>query len=217
MVPFERIIGQAGNLRTSNGNKNMHNSMLLATCLAFTSITAVATPRTLLPEESQIEFSVKEMGVPVSGKFKRFEAAIEIDPVEPKKSSANVRIDIDSLTTENDEADAIAVGPDWLDKARAPYAIFKSASIRELGKGRYETKGTLSIRNKERDVVIQFSTADQVAEKTLVTSEFIIKRSEFGIGGGVWNEGGVVAEEIPVRVRFTLAPAATKSNPAASH
>jgi polyisoprenoid-binding protein YceI len=219
MVPFERMIRQVGNLRTErqNGNKNMYNSILVATCLVFTSITAFATPRTLLPEESQIEFSVKEMGVPVSGKFKRFEAAIEIDPVEPKKSSATVRIDIGSLTTENDEADAVAVGPDWLDKARAPYAIFKSVSIRELGKGRYETKGTLNIRNKERDIVIQFSTADQVPEKTVVTSEFIIKRSEFGIGGGVWNEGGVVAEEIPVKVRFTLAPAATKSNAAASH
>jgi polyisoprenoid-binding protein YceI len=217
MLPFQRIIGQLEIFERQNGNKTMSNSMLAATCLVFTSLTAVAAPRTLLPEESQIEFSVKEMGVPVSGKFKRFEAAIEIDPVEPKKSSANVRIDIGSLTTENDEADAIAVGPDWLDKARAPYAIFKSASIRELGKGRYETKGTLNIRNKERDIVIQFSTADQVAEKTVVTSAFIIKRSEFGIGGGVWNEGGVVAEEIPVRVRFTLAPAATKSNPAASH
>ena len=211
------VRGELEIFESQNGNKNMSNSMLVATCLVFTSITAFATPRTLLPEESQIEFSVKEMGVPVSGKFKRFEAAIEIDPVEPKKSSANVRIDMGSLTTENDEADAIAVGPDWLDKARAPYAIFKSASIRELGKGRYETKGTLNIRNKERDIVIQFSTADQVAEKTVVTSEFIIKRSEFGIGGGVWNEGGVVAEEIPVRVRFTLAPAATKSNPASSH
>lgn len=189
-------------------NKIMSHSILAATCFVFTSIAAVAAPRTLLPEESQIEFSVKEMGVPVSGKFKRFEAVIEIDPVDPKKSSANVRIDIGSLTTENDEADAIAVGPDWLDKARAPYAIFKSASIRELGKGRYETKGTLNIRNKEREIVIQFNTADQVAEKTVVTSEFIIERSEFGIGGGVWNEGGVVAEEIPVRVRFTLAPAA---------
>src|ERR1022692_4132008 len=176
----------------------MYKSTLLATCLVFSSITVLATPRALVPEEGQIEFIVKEMGVPVSGKFKRFEAAIEIDPVEPKRSSANVRIDIGSLTTENDEADAIAVGPDWLDKARAPYAIFKSASIRELGKGRYETKGTLSIRNKERDIVIQFSTADQITEKTVVTSEFIIKRSEFGIGGGVWNEGGVVAEEIPV-------------------
>jgi polyisoprenoid-binding protein YceI len=83
----------------------MYKSVLVASCFVFISITAFAMPRNLLPEESQIEFSVKEMGVPVSGKFKRFEAAIEIDPVKPEKSSANMRIDIGSLTTENDEAD----------------------------------------------------------------------------------------------------------------
>ncbi len=177
---------------------------------------AFAAPRSLLPEEGQVEFAVKEMGVPVPGRFKRFEAAIDIDPARPEKSSATIRIEIASLTTGNDEADAIAVGTDWLDKARAPYALFKSASIRELAKGRYETRGTLSIRNKERDIVIQFNAVEQAAGKTLITSEFTIKRSEFGIGGGEWNQGGVVAEEIPVKVRFALSPPAAKAGLTAS-
>ena len=194
----------------------MYKSMLIATCLVFSSITAFATPRTLVPEEGQIEFIVKEMGVPVSGKFKRFEAAIDIDPVKPENSSANMRIDIGSLATGNEEADTLAVGPDWLDKAHAPYALFKSVSIRELSRGRYEAKGTLNIHNKEREFVIQFSTTDQAGGKTIVTSEFIIKRSDFAIGGGVWNEGDVVAPEILVKVRFALAPAATKKSPIAS-
>src|ERR1035437_7191383 len=102
----------------------MCKSLLVATFLVFSSITAFATPRTLVPEEGQIEFIVKEMGVPVSGKFKRFAAAIDIDPAKPEKSSVSMRIDIGSLTTENEEADALAVGPDWLDKAHAPYAVF---------------------------------------------------------------------------------------------
>jgi polyisoprenoid-binding protein YceI len=188
----------------------MYRSILVATFFVFSSTTAFASPRTLVPEEGQIEFIVKEMGVPVSGKFKRFEAAIDIDPVKPEKSSANMRIDIGSLATGNDEADALAVGPDWLDKARAPYAIFRSTSIRELGKGRYEAKGTLDIHNKEREFVIQFSATDQASGKTNVSSEFVIKRSDFAIGGGVWNEGDVVSPEILVKVRFALAPPATK-------
>jgi polyisoprenoid-binding protein YceI len=196
---------------------NMHKSIALAaSCLVFSSITASAAPRTLLPEEGQIEFIVKEMGVPVSGKFKRFEAAIDIDPIKPEKSSVSMRIDIGSLATGNDEADALAVGPDWLDKAHAPYAIFKSASIRELSKGRYEAKGTLNIHNKEREFAIQFSATDQSGGKTIVTSEFIIKRPDFAIGAGEWNEGDVVSPEILVKVRLALAPAAAKSPPVAS-
>lgn len=185
----------------------MYKSILLATCLASLSFNAFATPRKLLPAESKIEFTVKEMGVPVSGEFKRFEASIDIDPEKAERASANISIDIGSLTTGNDEADAVAVDLDWLDKAHAPYATFKSASIRALGGNRYEAKGTLSIRNKPRNIVVQFSSLDQAGGKTVINSEFAIKRSEFGIGGGEWNEGGVVAEEIPVKVRLTLAPA----------
>src|SRR5476649_1620240 len=131
----------------------MRKPIAAAIFLVAVLSTTFAAPRSLLPEEGQIEFVVKEMGVPVPGKFKRFEAAVDIDPAKPEKSSANVRIDIGSLTTGNDEADAVAVGPDWLDKGRAPYAVFKSVSMRDLGGGRYEAKGTLSIRNRERDFV----------------------------------------------------------------
>ena len=184
--------------------------MLAATSLFLASITASAAPRTLIPEESQIEFIVKQMGVPASGKFNRFEAAIDMDPANPEKSSASIRIDIASLATGNDEADALAGGPDWLDKARAPYATFKSDSIRELGKGRYEVRGRLNIHNRERGSVIQFGASDQAGGKTIVTSEFVIRRSDFAIGGGVWNEGDVVAPEILVKVRFALAPPARK-------
>jgi len=193
--------------------EDMHKSIVLVTGLFFVSASAFATPRTLLSEESQIEFTVKEMGVPVLGTFKRFEAAIDINPAKPEKSHAELRIDIDSLTTGNEEADAIAVAPEWLDKPHAPYATFKSVSIHALGGGYYEAHGTLDIRNQKRDIIVQFSSADLSGGKTVITGDFIVKRSEFGIGGGVWNEGGVVAEDIPVKVRLTLAQTAAKVSP----
>lgn len=186
----------------------MYQSVLLATLLVSASFTAAATPRTLIPAESKIEFTVKEMGVPVTGEFRRFTSDIDIDPVKPEKSHANLSIEVGSLDTGSEEADAIAVDPDWLDKVHAPLAIFKSQTIRALGGERFESKGTLSIRNKVRDIVIQFNASNQPSGKTVIVSNFIIKRTEYGIGGGVWNKGGVVAEDIPVKVTLTLAPAA---------
>lgn len=179
----------------------------LALALIAFAANSWAAPRVLLANESKIEFIVKEMGVPVSGEFKRFDATLDIDLAKPEKSSAKLHIDIGSLTTGNDEADAIALDPNWLDKAHAPNALFTTKAIRLLAPGRYEATGSLSIRNKLRDMVIQFSSADQASGKTLVSSDFIIKRSEFGIGGGEWNEGGVVSEDIQVKVRLLLAPA----------
>jgi polyisoprenoid-binding protein YceI len=180
---------------------------LIPLCMAFLATASHAASRSLLPDGNLIEFTVKEMGVPVPGRFQKLEASIDIDSAAPEKSSAVIRIDIGSLTTGNEEADAIATGPDWLDKGHAPFAVFKSATIRAVGPGRYQAKGTLNIRNKERPIEIQFSSADQADGKTLISSDFTLTRTEFGIGGGVWNQPGVVAEAIPVKVRLVLAPA----------
>ncbi len=166
-----------------------------------------AAPRSLILDQSQVEFTVKEMGVPVTGKFKRFDAALDIDPVKPEKSSAAIRIDIGSLTTDNDEADVIALGADWLDKVRAPLATFHSSSMSALGAGRFEAKGSLSIKNVARPITLQFSSSDLADGKTMITSEFKINRSDFGIGGGVWNQVGVVAEVILFKVKLLLSPA----------
>ncbi len=186
-------------------------SAILAAALAVLAAPGVrAMPRTLLPAESRIEFVVKEMGVPVQGAFARFDSAIDIDPANLGASSARLKIDIGSLTTGADEADAIAVNAEWLDKQHAPFAIYRTTAIRALGGGRYEAHGLLNLRNRERDLVVLFTSADQAGGKTLITGDFVIRRTEFAIGGGEWNEGGIVAEEIPVKVRLMLAPVAAR-------
>lgn len=179
--------------------------LLLPLLLSLSPSPARAAPRQLLQEESKVEFVVKEMGVPVQGSFRRVNGTIDIDPASVEKSSVLVRVEIASLYTGNAEADALAVGPEWLDKGAAPFATFTSTALRDLGKGRFEARGALAIRNKRRDVVFQFVAAEQPGGKTLVTSEFTLRRSEWGIGAGEWNEPGVVAEEIPVKVRLMLA------------
>lgn len=187
----------------------MHKSIAaaLAAFLNVVSANTFAAPLALQAEDSHIGFTVKEMGVPVSGEFKRFEANIDIDPHKPEKSSAALSIDIGSLTTGNEEADAIAIASEWLDKAHAPTATFKSVSIRALGGDAYEAHGILDIRNQKRDITVRFNRADP-GGKIVITGEFAVKRSEFGIGGGIWNEPGVVSEDIPVKVLLTLAPTA---------
>lgn len=148
------------------------------------------------------------MGVPISGRFTRFDATVDIDAASPERSSASLRVDVGSMTTGNDEADAIATGAEWLDEAHAPTAVFRATSIRLRSPGRYEARGALTMRNKTRDMVIGFEVVEQPNGRTIISSRFDIARSEFGVGGGVWNQGGVVAEIIPVAVRLVLAPAA---------
>lgn len=194
----------------------MKKLLVLTACLLLAVTGALAAPRPLVRIGSQVGFVVKQMGVPVSGEFRRFEAAIDLDAAHPENSGASIKIEIGSLSTGNDEADEVAMDSDWLDKAHAPYATFKSSSIRPLGGGKYEAKGTLTIRNRTKDIAVPFAVQDQPDGKSVIAAAFVIKRSDFGIGGGMWNEGGVVAEEIPVNVRLIVAqpaaPPSTKKN-----
>lgn len=177
---------------------------IFALALVGASLGASAIPRTVLPAESRIDFVVKEMGVPVRGSFSRFESSVDIDAANPARSSAFLKIDVSSLTTGAEEADAVAIDKDWLDAGHARFATFRSSSFRALGGGRFEAGGQLTLRNRSRDLVLQFTSVDQANGRTLITSDFVIHRSEFGIGGGEWNAPGVVAEDIPVSVRLVL-------------
>jgi polyisoprenoid-binding protein YceI len=168
---------------------------------------ALAAPRPLVAAKSRIDFSVKEMGVTVSGQFRKFDATIDLDPVKPENSKADVTVDIGSLTTGDADADAIAVDKPWLNKIDFPKAAFKSTSVKGLAANRYEVKGQLTIRGKTRDITVPLTTESQADGSVVASGEFSVKRSDFAIGGGEWNEGDVVADAVPVKFRLTLGPA----------
>ncbi|HEX4896457.1 MAG TPA: YceI family protein [Solimonas sp.] len=168
---------------------------------------AQAAPRPLVAERSEIAFSVKQMGVPVSGKFTRFEALVDLDLAKPEAGSAKLSVDIASLSTGDEEADAVALDKPWLDRAGFPKASFQSSGVKALGGERYEARGTLTIRGKSRPLTVPFSAQPQKDGSLRLAGEFSLRRADFGIGGGEWNEGDLVAPEVPVRFTLWLAPA----------
>lgn len=166
----------------------------------------VAAPRALQAADSEIAFSVKQMGVAVSGRFTRYTANIVLDPAKPEASSASITVEIASLSTGDEDADAVAVDKPWLNQLGFPTATFKSQSVRSLAPGRYEAKGLLTIRGQSREIVVPFTTTERADKRTLISGGFTLKRADFGIGGGEWNEGDLVAAEVPVTFKLMLAP-----------
>jgi polyisoprenoid-binding protein YceI len=173
--------------------------------LVVACLPALAAPRDLVAEKSRIEFAVKQMGVEVSGQFRRFEAQVVLDAANPSASSANVTADIASLSTGDADADAVALDKPWLNLAGFPQARFSSSQVRSTGKDRLEATGTLEIRGKPREIIVPFTVAEQADGSTVVSGRFTVRRADFGIGGGEWNEGDLVANEIPVRFTLHLA------------
>ena len=176
-----------------------------AMLLATTSLAAWSAPRALVAADSRIAFAVKQMGVEVTGQFERFDAQIDLDTDDPTASTASVTVDIGSLTTGDADADAVALDTPWLNRSAFPQATFTSHAVRRVAQDRFEATGTLAIRGEPREITVPFETAAQADGSTVVRGSFSVRRADFGIGGGEWNEGDLVANEVPVRFSLRLA------------
>lgn len=168
---------------------------------------AQAAPRTLVPGQSKIEFAIKQMGVSVSGEFRQFSAQLDFDAAKPKATRAEVLVQIASLHSGDDDTDQTALNSDWLNVAKFPQARFVSSALKPLGGDRYEASGTLSIRGLSRPLVVPLSLKPQADGKLLAEGSFVLMRGDFGIGGGEWNQGDVVAKDVSVRFHLLLGAA----------
>lgn len=184
----------------------LHPLMLALPLLAFVHSVAAA-PLTVDASASQIRFSVKQMGVAVDGRFTRYTASIDLDAEHAEQSKARIEVDISSLDTGTPEADAIAIDTPWLNANAFPKAVFESTAVRALGPDRYQAEGQLSIRGSTRPISVPFTTTALPDGRLRAQGEFTLNRTHFGIGGGEWNQGDLVADAVPVRFNLVLSPA----------
>ena len=60
----------------------------------------------LVPAASEIAFQVKQSGVPIDGRFRRFDAQLALDPKAPQGGTATITVDTASATVGFAESDA---------------------------------------------------------------------------------------------------------------
>ncbi|WP_170162291.1 YceI family protein, partial [Caldimonas tepidiphila] len=125
----------------------------------------------LLPAQSEIAFTSRQMGVPVEGKFRRFDARVAFDPKNPQAARIDFTVDLGSawLGSAETEAEAELVKPVWFDTARFPQARFTSTAVKPLGADRFEVAGRLTIKNQTRDVVVPVTLAPGAGGATVAS------------------------------------------------
>ncbi len=176
--------------------------LLAATTLVFMAALPVAAQQKIVPAQSDISFQFKQMGVPVDGQFKKFDAQISFDAAKLATSKVTFTVDIASATIGDPATDAELPKAPWFNTAKFPQATFASSSFKALGAGKYEVAGKLSVKGVAQDVVVAV-TMTQTGAVTTATGSFPIKRLTFKIGEGEWADTGIVAD--PVLVKFKLA------------
>ena len=173
----------------------------LAALLSAGAGMPVQAQQKLVPAQSEIAFTSKQMGVPVDGTFRKFDAQVAFDPKKPEAAKIAFTVDLASASLGAPETEAELAKADWFNTKLFPQATFQSSAVKALGGGRYEVSGKLVIKSATRDVVVPVTIA-QAAGTTTASGTFAIKRLDYKIGDGDWKDTSLVAD--PVQVKFKL-------------
>lgn len=170
-----------------------------------TPAATAAAPATakLVPAQSDIAFTFRQMGVPVDGHFKKFDAQVAFDPKNPAAGKVSLSIELGSATLGDAATDAELVKPEWFNVKKIPTATFQSTAIKALGGGKFEATGKLTIKGQVKDVVVPVALA-QAGGTTTATGAFAIKRLDFNIGEGEWKDTSMVANDVQVKFKLAL-------------
>jgi polyisoprenoid-binding protein YceI len=165
------------------------------------------------PAHSSAHFSVRHMMISnVKGEFTKLSGVVVYDPENPSASHMNVKIDVASLHTRDEQRDGHLKSADFLDVAQFPEITFVSKRVEARGEGEHITTGDLTIHGVTREVALDVEgpTAEvkdpwgNVRAGAAATTK--INRKDFGL---TWNAtletGGVlVGEEIKINLEVEL-------------
>ncbi len=185
--------------------------MKITSSLALLAVSAAAlsfsggamAQQKLIPVQSEISFVTKQMGVPLDGHFKKFDAQISFDTAKPDAAKIAFTIDSGSATLGAPESDAELPKAAWFNVAKFPQATFQSSSVKALGGGKYQVSGKLSIKGNVKDVDVPVALT-QAGGVTTATGQFAIKRLTYKIGEGEWADTSMVADDVQVKFKLAI-------------
>jgi len=175
----------------------------LAGLLVATCAQAQVPPARLVAAQSELAFQIKQSGVPVDGRFARFDAQIALDPKAPQTGTVTLTVDTGSASVGFAESDAELPRPAWFNAQKFPRAVFQSSSIKGLGGGRFQVTGKLALKGTTQDLVVPV-TIVQTGALSTASGDFVVKRLDFKIGENEWADVSLVANDVRVRFKLVL-------------
>ena len=157
----------------------------------------------LLPAQSEIGFVSRQMGSPVEGRFRRFDAQVALDPKQFAAAKIVFTVDLASATLASTDTETELRQPDWFDVKKFPRASFTSSAVKPRGPGRIEVVGTFSLKGRSRPLSVPV-TLTQVGGITTATGAFTIRRLDFKVGDGDWTDTDLIANDVQVKFKLAL-------------
>jgi polyisoprenoid-binding protein YceI len=182
--------------------------MLVSTFCVLLLAAVGARAENVIVDRSEIGFTVKQMGVNFDGRFGKWKADVVLQPKALAASKADIAVDLASIDLASADSEAEAKSSRWFDTGKFPVARFTSTSITDLGGDRYDVAGKLSLKGITRDYVVPIVVKKDSAGNRIAEGRFSLNRRDYKIGEGEWADPTIVGDDVQVRVRIVLPPAA---------
>ena len=161
----------------------------------------------LLPAQSEVRFTAKQMGVPMQGLFTQLTGTVQWNAAKPEASHIRLEIPVASATVGSPEMDGELPKAEWFAASQFPTAVFESSAVRALGGNRFEVMGTLGIKGVKWPVKTQALVLPNPADKGVTSNAsgtLSIARLAYKIGQGSWGDTSVVADTVQIQYRIRL-------------
>lgn len=173
----------------------------LAAMLAATP--AVAADYVQAPGSS-LAFASRYDGELFTGRFADFDTRVSFDPAQPEAGSLDVTIALASVATGNADRDAMLKTADFFDVGRFAQGRYTASGFRRLADGQYQADGILELRGVRKPVTLTFSWTG--GAQPVLAGRAVVRRLEFGVGGGDWADTGTIPDAVNISTRVVLQP-----------
>jgi len=157
------------------------------------------------PMHSGVNFKISHIGLSwVHGRFNNYAGTFTIDPEDAGKCSFELKINAETIDTNNSKRDAHLRSPDFFNAKQFPAITFESTGVKAIKDG-YEVTGNLTMHGATKPVTFAL-LGGKTAEfppgvpRTGYSTELILKRSEFGVGKEQF--ANALGEDVHVAISF---------------
>ena len=163
---------------------------------------------TIDPAHSEVGFVVRHMGFSkVRGRFEKFEGTITGDPSDISSLTVHVKIDANSITTDEEKRDAHLRSGDFLDIEANPTITFDSTRVTNVDGKNFTVEGDLSIRGVTKKVELNGSYLGEGKDpwggtRVGFDASTRVNRKDFGVN---WNAaletgGFLVGDQVEIHL-----------------
>jgi polyisoprenoid-binding protein YceI len=147
-------------------------------------------------QDSEIEFTIRNMGIKVDGSFSTLSADIYFDPEALEASRVRASIGVKSLETGINKRDEHLMEEDYFHASKYPKIEFRSDEITKGSAGLYLARGPLTIKGHTEQIDLPF-LFEKEGQRAVFTGRYELNRQTYGVGGDSWT----LSDEVNINLR----------------